>query len=80
MIKWLPRNTYKSFPEKLYETTKEGKYYASKFIFNNGWVIDIMSEDQDLASFESVDLGFVWIDEPMPKDKYLATLARGRYV
>jgi len=78
LIKWLPRNTYKNFPEKLYETTKEGKYYASKFIFNNGWVIDIMSNEQDLKSFESVDLGFVWIDEPMPKDKFLATLARGR--
>ncbi len=78
LIKWLPRNTYKNFPEKLYETSKEGKYYASKFIFNNGWVIDIMSNEQDLKSFESVDLGFVWIDEPMPKDKFLATLARGR--
>lgn len=78
LIKWLPRNSYKNFPEKLYETAKEGKYYASKFIFNNGWVIDIMSNEQDLKSFESVDLGFLWIDEPMPKDKFLASLARGR--
>ena len=78
LIKWLPRNTYRNFPEKLYETAKEGKYYASKFIFNNGWVIDIMSNEQDLQSFESVDLGFLWIDEPMPKDKFLASLARGR--
>jgi len=78
LIKWLPRNSYKNFPEKLYETAKEGKYYASKFIFNNGWVIDLMSNEQDLKSFESVDLGFLWIDEPMPKDKFLASLARGR--
>ncbi len=78
LIKWLPRNSYKNFPEKLYETTKEGKYYASKFVFNNGWVIDIMSNEQDLKSFESVDLGFIWIDEPMPKDRFLASLARGR--
>ncbi len=78
LIKWLPRNSFKHFPEQLYETTKEGKYYASKFTFNNGWVIDIMSNEQDLKSFESVDLGFVWIDEPMPKDQFLATLARGR--
>lgn len=78
LIKWLPRNTYQNFPEKLYETSKEGKYYASKFIFNNGWVIDIMSNEQDVKSFESVDLGFLWIDEPMPKDKFLASLARGR--
>src|SRR3990167_7084529 len=78
LIKWLPRNSFKNFPEKLYETAKEGKYYASKFIFNNGWVIDIMSNEQDTTAFESVDLGFVWIDEPMPKDKFLATVARGR--
>lgn len=78
LIKWLPRNSYKHFPEQLYETTKEGKFYASKFTFNNGWVIDIMSNEQDLKAFESVDLGFVWIDEPMPKDQFLATLARGR--
>lgn len=78
LLKWLPRNTFKHFPEQLYETSKEGKYYASKFTFNNGWVIDIMSNEQDLKSFESVDLGFVWIDEPMPKDQFLATLARGR--
>lgn len=42
LIKWLPRNTYKNFPEKLYKTSKNGKFYASKFIFNNGWNIDIM--------------------------------------
>jgi len=78
LIKWLPRNTYKNFPEKLYETSKEGKYYASKFIFNNGWTIDVMSNEQDLKSFESVDLGFLWIDEPLPKDRFLASLARGR--
>lgn len=78
LIKWLPRNSYQNFPEKLYETKKEGKYYASKFVFNNGWVIDLMSDEQDVKSFESVDLGFLWIDEPIPKDKFLASLARGR--
>ena len=78
LIKWLPRNSFKHFPETLYETTKEGKYYASKFTFNNGWVIDIMSNEQETKAFESVDLGFVWIDEPMSQDKFLATLARGR--
>ena len=78
LIKWLPRNTYKNFPDKLYETQKEGKYYASKFVFNNGWVIDIMSNEQDVKAFESVDLGFLWIDEPMPQNQFLASLARGR--
>ena len=78
LIKWLPRNTYKNFPEKLYETSKEVKYYSSKFTFNNGWIIDVMSNEQDLKSFESVDLGFLWCDEPLPRDRFLASLARGR--
>ena len=76
--KWLPRNRYERFPEAIYKTEKGGKYYASKFKFKGGWEIDLMSSEQSLDSFESVDLGFVWIDEPMPKDKFLATIARGR--
>lgn len=76
--KWLPRNQYERFPEAEYATEKGGKYYASKFKFKNGWEFDLMSHEQSLDSFESVDLGFVWIDEPMPKDKFLATIARGR--
>lgn len=76
--KWLPRNAYTKFPEAEYKTEKGGKYYASKFIFKNGWEIDLMSNEQSLTSFESVDLGFTWIDEPMPKDRFLATVARGR--
>lgn len=76
--KWLPRNQYERFPEAEYTTEKGGKYYASKFKFKNGWEFDLMSHEQSSDSFESVDLGFVWIDEPMPKDKFLATIARGR--
>jgi len=50
----------------------------NQFTTNNGWEIDLMSNEQDVKEFESVDLGFVWIDEPMPKDKFMATIARGR--
>lgn len=76
--KWFPANEAKSIPKANFETAKEGKNYISKFRTNTGWDIDLMSNEQDAKEFESVDLGFVWIDEPMPKDKFLATIARGR--
>ena len=76
--KWFPVNEVKSFPEANFEESKEGKNYVCKIETNTGWVIDIMSTEQAPKEFESADLGFVWIDEPMPKDKFLATVARGR--
>ena len=76
--KWFPANESKIIPDANYETSKAGKNYESKFITKTGFEIDIMSTEQDAKEFESVDLGFVWIDEPMPRDKFLATVARGR--
>ena len=73
--KWFPKD---SISDTNFEMTKEGKSYFRKIKLNNGWEIDLMSNEQDTKEFESVDLGFVWIDEPMPKDKFLATIARGR--
>ena len=78
MKKWFPENESNKLPVANYETAKEGKNYVSKFITKTGWEIDIMSNEQDPKEFESVDLGFVWIDEPMPKDRFMATIARGR--
>ena len=37
-----------------------------------------MSTEQELKEFESVDLGIAWFDEPMPKDRFIATVARMR--
>jgi len=76
--KWFPKNEAARLPKANYETAKQGKNYISKFKSNTGWEFDIMSNEQDVKEFESVDLGFVWIDEPMPKDRFMATIARGR--
>ncbi len=65
-------------PEANFEMGKEGKGYVCKIKTNTGWEIDLMSTEQDAKEYESADLGWVWIDEPMPKDKFMATLARGR--
>ena len=76
--KWFPYNDAKKIPDAFYETAKEGKNFEGKFKTNNGWEIDIMSNEQDVKEFESVDLGFLWFDEPAPQDKFVASIARGR--
>lgn len=76
--KWFPVNESTKMPEANFEMGKEGKNYVCKIRTNTGWEIDLMSTEQDAKEFESADIGFVWIDEPMPKDKFMATLARGR--
>ena len=73
--KWFPTNRYKI--EK-WATTKEGKNYEYRWKTDTGFEFDIMSTEQDIKEFESTDLGWVWIDEPAPYKKYLATIARGR--
>jgi len=76
--KWFPKNEAEHLPAANYETAKEGKNYISTFTTKNGWEIDLMSSEQEVKEFESVDLGFVWIDEPIPKAQFMATVARGR--
>lgn len=76
--KWFPRSEATKMPDAHFEMGKEGKNYVCKIKTNTGWEIDLMSTEQDPKEFESADIGFVWIDEPMPKDKFMATLARGR--
>lgn len=76
--KWMPYNDAKKLPDALYDEAKQGKSYTQKIITNTGWEIDLMTTEQDVKEFESVDLGFVWIDEPIPQDRFMATLSRGR--
>lgn len=76
--KWFPANEAKNIPEANFQESKEGKNFVCKIVTNTGWTIDILSTEQATKEFESADLGFVWIDEPIPKDKFMATLARGR--
>lgn len=76
--KWFPVNESNKLPHANYSTAKEGKNFISKFRTNTGWDIDLMSNEQETKEFESVDLGFVWFDEPPPKAIFLATVARMR--
>ena len=72
--KWFPSNRY----EIKYDTSKEGKKYESKWITDTGFEFDLMTTEQHAKEFESVTLGWVWVDEPVPREIYIATIARAR--
>ena len=76
--KWFPSNEAKNIPQANYETSKDGKNFEAKWRTNTGWEIDILSNEQDLTEFESADRSLIWADEPMPKDRFTATVARTR--
>jgi len=68
--KWLPKGKYHAL--------KRGKPYDSYFICTNGWEFDLMTFDQEPKEFESVNLGWIWLDEPPPIDIYKACVSRLR--
>lgn len=68
--KWWPRGKY--------EAIKGGKNYFSQYKTKNGFLLDVMSYDQDLKQFEGVTLGGVFFDEPPVKAIWNASLARLR--
>src|SRR3990167_2679154 len=76
--KWFPANEAKRLPDANYESSKDGKFYESHFRTNTGHELDIMSNEQETKEFEAVDLGWAWSDEPFAKEKFIATIARGR--
>ena len=59
-------------------TTKEGKRFESHWITDTGWDFTLMTYEQDVKEFESATLGFVWCDEPPPREIYTANIARLR--
>lgn len=71
---WFPSNRY----QVKYDTRKEGKNFEAKWITDTGFEFDLMTTEQSAKEFESTDLGFVIMDEPIPEDIYKATIARGR--
>lgn len=59
-----------------YRGEKQGKHYNALYRCANGWIVDVMSYEQALTEWESVQLGFVYFDEPPPISVFNASLAR----
>jgi len=66
------------FPEGRYTTEKMQKSYDYLWESDTGWQFDIMTYDQSLKEFESVNLDLAIFDEPPPEPIFEATVARMR--
>ena len=70
---WIPKR-------EIRDRKKNNLGIYAKWWLKNGTFFDILSYQQDTEEYEGVDLDWFWSDEPMPKDRYQATLARFRRV
>jgi phage terminase large subunit-like protein len=66
---WWPRNRFKA--------TKQGHTFYSQYKAN-GWVLDIMTYEQNRKEFEGGNLGLIIFDEPPPRDIWHACVTRLR--
>ena len=68
----------KWLPEGRYTTEKKGKNYEYFWKMDTGFSFDLMTYDQETKEFESVDLGWCFLDEPCPEAIYKANISRLR--
>lgn len=65
------------WPKGKYECIKSGHNYYSQYKFN-GWVMDVMTYDQDVKQFAGSTLGLTILDEPPPKHLWSEMVGRHR--
>lgn len=66
------------WPKGRYTTSKDGAPYVRTYTSDTGWIVEKMSYEQETREWESSTLGLVCFDEPPPRDKYMASVARLR--
>jgi hypothetical protein len=67
----------KWWPKGKWQAIKSGHNYYSQYTAN-GWVIDVMTYDQDASQFEGPSLGLIITDEPPPKSLWSTFASRLR--
>lgn len=67
----------KWWPKGRYEAIKSGHSYYSQYKAN-GWVIDVMTYDQEPSQFEGANIGLIIADEPMPRNLWTPNISRLR--
>jgi hypothetical protein len=65
------------WPKGKWEGIKAGHNYYSQYEAN-GWVMDVMTYDQDVKQFEGATLGLTICDEPPPRHLWSAMVGRHR--
>ena len=67
----------KMIPENMIDKKNCHKNQAgitTKWALRNGNTFTVMSCEQDAMAFETVVADFVWVNEPLPRDRYLALI------
>ena len=66
------------FPKGRYEGKSKAKHYPSQFNTDSGWVVDVMTYEQDKGEFAGPDIGLTIFNEPMPELIWKESLIRAR--
>jgi len=66
------------FPKGRYTGIRKGKSYDSQFTTDTGWIIDLMTYDQDKAEMAGPTIGLMIWNEPMPQELWNEGMARMR--
>jgi len=66
------------WPKGRYTASKDGAPYLRTYTADTGWIIEKMSYEQETKEWESSTLGLVCFDEPPPREKFMASVARLR--
>jgi phage terminase large subunit-like protein len=69
----------KWWPAGKFTSDKKGKQFPSEFRTNTGWVIDLMSYEQQESEFEGATIPFFVFNEPPPEKIYNACIARMKF-
>lgn len=67
----------KWWPKGRWTAEKANKGYYSQYKAN-GWIIDVLTFDQDVKQFEGGTIGLIIMDEPPPQNIYNACIGRLR--
>lgn len=66
------------WPKGKYQAIRKGKSYPSQFISDTGWVIDMMTYEQDESEFAGPNIGLLGFNEPPPEPIFRESIARTR--
>ena len=66
------------WPKGKYQAIRKGKSYPSQFITDTGWVVDVMTYEQDEGEFAGPNIGLVGFNEPPPEPIFRESIARTR--
>ncbi len=66
------------FPKDQYEAKSKSKNYPSQYKTKTGWIVDVMTYEQDKGEFAGPDIGLTIFNEPMPEAIWKESLIRAR--